>query len=47
MSFLLHVYQFAEVYTVILSWIVLPLGYGACYLFFNQHYGMFSGRVNG
>lgn len=44
MSTLVHIYEFAEVYTVLLSWVVIPLGYLSCYMFFNRHFGMFSER---
>lgn len=46
LPFLLHVYQFAEVYTVALVWIVIPLGFYACYRFFQGHYDMFLPRKN-
>ena len=39
---LVHVYQFAEVYTVLLVWLVVPLGFFVCRNFFQKHFGMFS-----
>lgn len=41
-SILSHLYRLAELYTVLLAWVAIPLGYYAVYLFFNNHYGMFS-----
>ena len=41
MAFVIHLFDFAEVYAVLLSWITLPLGYGACFYFFQRHFGMF------
>jgi len=40
-SLLVHLYEFAEVYTVILVWITVPLSFGALFLFYQKHYGMF------
>ncbi len=42
LKFLVHVYQYAEVYAVLLSWVVIPLGYYAAYLFLHNHYGQFT-----
>jgi hypothetical protein len=42
LPFLLYVYNYAEVYAVVLTWIVVPLGFWACYLFFSRHFGMFG-----
>ena len=41
LSLLMHLYQRAEVYTVMLVWIVVPLGFVSCYLFFQRQFGMF------
>lgn len=41
LNFLIHWYQLAEVYAVILAWITLPLAYYASYLFMRNHYGLF------
>lgn len=42
LKFLVHTYQYAEVYAVLLSWVVIPLGYYAAYLFMRNHYGQFT-----
>lgn len=42
LAFLTHWYRMAEVYAVILVWIAVPLGFFACYLFFQRHYGLFT-----
>jgi hypothetical protein len=39
---ILHLYQLAEVYTVILAWIVIPLAFIALFLFMHRHYAMFT-----
>lgn len=39
---LIHIYQFAESYTVVLAWVVIPLFFFACYRFLRNHYGMFQ-----
>lgn len=41
LKLLVHVYQYAEVYAVLLSWVTIPLGYYAAYLFIRNHYGLF------
>lgn len=45
LNLLVHWYQYAEVYAVIFSWIVVPLGYYAAYLFLRNHYGIFQPKV--
>lgn len=42
LSVLEHLFRFAEVYTVILAWTAVPLGFLACYMFFQRHYSMFT-----
>ncbi|MBI4405057.1 MAG: hypothetical protein HY537_12915 [Deltaproteobacteria bacterium] len=42
LAFLVHFYYAAEVYTVLLLWLVTPLGFYLCYRFFQSHYQMFS-----
>ena len=42
LAFLIHWYHMAEVYAVILVWIVIPLGFFASYLFLQRHYGLFT-----
>jgi len=42
LSVLIHIYQHAEIYTVLLALIVLPLGYWECFYFLRVHYGMFQ-----
>lgn len=44
LSLLLHVYAFAETYTVLLVWIVIPLGFYAAYLWIRNRYGLFKER---
>jgi hypothetical protein len=39
---LFHIYRYAEVYTVLLVWIVVPLGYWASFTFLRNHFGMFK-----
>lgn len=36
-----HVYEHAEMYTVCLAWVTLPLGFYAMFDFSRRHYGMF------
>jgi hypothetical protein len=38
---LIQVYRLAEVCTVVLAWVVIPLGFFAIFLFFQSHYQMF------
>ena len=40
-TLLIHWYQNAEVYAVLLVWVVVPLGFYATLLFFTNHYGIF------
>lgn len=47
LKFLVHVYQYAEFYAVILSWTVIPLGYFASYLFLRNHFGWFEVKREG
>ncbi len=35
-SLLTHVYDYAELYTVCLSWLTIPLGFAAVYLRFMR-----------
>lgn len=42
MKLLEHIYRYAESYTTIFAWIVIPLGYYAAYLVFKNLYGMFE-----
>ncbi len=42
LAFLDHCFQYAEIYSVILAVIVIPLGYYAVYLFMKNHYGLFA-----
>ena len=44
---LVHLFNNAETYAVLLVWIVIPLGYGACYLFVRNHYGWFAAVAEG
>jgi len=39
-----YLYQNAEIYAVILTWIVIPLGTYVFFQFFNEHFGMFEPR---
>ena len=32
-----HFFEYAEVYTVLLSWVVVPLAFYSAYLFFRNH----------
>ena len=41
LSFLYHWYQYAEVYTVMLVFVVVPLGFYCAYLVLKNHYAMF------
>lgn len=40
-TWITHLYQFAEVYTVLLVWIAVPLGFAACFIFLRNHFHMF------
>ena len=42
MDLLAHFFQFAEVYTVLLVWLVVPLGFLAILLFLQSQYGIFT-----
>ncbi|GAG94513.1 unnamed protein product [marine sediment metagenome] len=42
MGLLKHIYLNVESYTALLSWIVVPLGFYALYLFLSRHYGIFA-----
>ena len=42
LAFLDHCFQYAEVYAVVLTLIVIPLGYWASYLFLKNHFGLFK-----
>jgi hypothetical protein len=44
LELLIQIYRFAEVYTVLLAWVVIPLGFFAVFLFFQSHYRMFLPR---
>ena len=41
LSFLIHVYTFAEVYTVLLVWVSAPISFFTLQRFLQKHYGMF------
>ena len=41
---IVHWFHFAELYAVMLTWIVVPLGFYASFLFLGRHYGMFVPR---
>ena len=40
-----HVFNYAESYTILLSWIVVPLGFFACYTFFQNHFEMWADEL--
>ena len=44
LPFLVHLFRYAEVYTVVLVWLILPLGYWVCFRFFSTHFDMFLPR---
>ena len=41
LSFLIHIYTFAEVYTVLLVWVAAPISFFTLQRFLQKHYGMF------
>jgi hypothetical protein len=45
LNLLTHIYNNAELYTILLVLIVVPLGYWECLRFFQIHFGMF-GKVS-
>ena len=45
LSFLTHLYMFAEVYTVVLVWVSVPVFFYAAFYFMSRHYGMFQPNV--
>jgi hypothetical protein len=42
LSLLTHLYKNAEAYTVLLSFIVIPLGFWESFHFMKVHYGIFK-----
>lgn len=42
LALLMHWYRFAELYAVVLVWIVVPLFFYECYYFFSHHYEIFN-----
>ena len=44
---LYHLYEYAEAYTVLLSWVAVPLGIFVFYNFFRKHRELFEKDVEG
>gem|GEM_PF-5590796 len=44
LSILEAIYENAETYTIVLAWIVVPLGFFTLGMFLHNHYGLFNGK---
>ena len=41
LSLMVHFYNYAEAYTILFTWITVPLGFYVIYRFLRTQYGMF------
>jgi hypothetical protein len=46
LKLLVHLYRHAEIYTVMLVWIIIPLGYYGWYRFLKRHVILSNGPEN-